>query len=524
VNPRIRWVGIILVICFGLLFLQLNNIQVRQASALSKNPLASSGQVSSIYLPRGVILSADHKILAYSKKTSLGWQRVYPQATARDFGQVTGFFPTAIRRGPPAYGIEAQYYSYLAQHESPINSLNSVLTQHEETDNVILTIPSKLQAEAASLINGKKGAAIVALDPRNGDVLAMDGFPSYNPNPVSSLDFKVANRAWNQLNKSYPDPYVNLASDLGYAPGSTFKPMDTAAIFQYKPGIAAINWPFRPYIKLPDTNALFHNYASESCGGSLAEVLAVSCDTAYAQIGLRLGAKDVVREAEAFGWCQESKKRIPGICATGGTPPPLDLPSSEVVGATLAPLAMLQANPPFLAYSSIGQFDDSTSALSMALVAAGIADNGKIMAPHLMSEIVDSDGNVVRRYHPHLWKQATTAAIARKVRQLMIGPTEGSPWPGTAAGVFSNLQSQGVQVAAKTGTAEAVISSTTKNCATYDWMIAMAPINNGQIPKAVVAVVVPTPNGANACAEATGAGIAGPVIDKMLTDLLQAGY
>ncbi len=522
-NPRIRWVGIILLVCFGLLFLQLNNIQVRQASALSNNPLVHSGQTPSYYLARGTILSADDKILAYSRKTAQGWQRVYPQATARNFGQITGFMPTAFAT-PPAYGVEAEYYNYLSQHQSPVTSLRSLLTQHTETDNVILTIPSQLQADAAALINGKKGAEVVALDPRNGNVLAMYGWPSYNPNPVSSLNAKVANRAWKALNSRYPDPYVNLATDLGYAPGSTFKVMDTASIFQNKPSLANINWPFESSTKLPDTPAIFHNYASERCGGPLPEILAVSCDTAYAQIGLRLGADNVVHEAESFGWCQESAKRIPGICASGGTPPPIDLPKNEVVGATMAPIPMLQTNPPFLAYSSIGQFDDSASALSMALVAAGIADNGKIMAPHVMKKIIDSDGNVVRQYRPHLWKQATTAAIAQRVRKLMIGPTQGSPWPGTAAGVFTNLQSRGIEVGAKTGTAEAVISSTTSNCATYDWMIAMAPINNGQVPKAVVAVVVPTPNGANACAEATGASVAGPVIDQMLTDVLQAGY
>jgi peptidoglycan glycosyltransferase len=522
VNPRIRSVGIVLLLCFGLLFLQLNNIQVRQASALSKNPLVNAGQVASFYKSRGTILSADDKILAYSKKTSKGWLRVYPAATAVDFGQITGFMPTGLATYPN-FGIEAEYYRYLSQHESSVNSLNSLLTQHIETDNVVLTVSSKLQADAESLVQGKKGAEVVALDPRNGNVLAMAAWPSYNPNPVSSLDRAIAEKAYAALNKHYPNPYVNLASDLTYAPGSTFKVMDTASIFEHKPSLASRVWPMKSEISLPQTPAKFHNYASETCGGPLAEILAVSCDTAYAEVGLALGADNVVNEAEAFGWCQESKKRVPGTCAAGGTPPPLDLPSGEVAGATLAPLSMLSANPPFLAYSAIGQYDDSASALSMALVAAGIANGGRIMAPHLMKKIIDSDGHVVKTYEPHVWKVATTPSIARQVRHLMLGPTEASPYHGTAAGVFFNLQSQGVQVAAKTGTAEAVVSSTSSNCATYDWMIAMAPAGGSQTPKAVVAVVVPTPNNSAACAEATGASIAGPVIDQMLTDVLQAG-
>lgn len=525
-NPRIRWVGIVLLLCFGLLFLQLNNIQVRQASALSKNPLVQTGKEQAFYLPLGTILSSDDKVLAYSKKTSKGELRVYPSATAVPFGQITGFLDEEAAT-PPRFGVEAEYYHYLAQHESSADSLQGLLTQHEETDDVVLTIPSKLQEDAAALLQGRKGSELVALDPRNGDVLAMYGYPSYDPNLLSVLNAAAANKAFESLNDDRADqpyePYLNIASAYGYAPGSTFKVMDTAAIFADDPSLASKDWPSETEISLPDTPDKFHNYGYENCGGPLAEILAVSCDTAYAEVGLALGAHTVVQEAERFGWCQESAKRVPGTCASGGTPPPIDLPSDEVAAATLAPESLLASNPPYLAYSSIGQLDDSASALSMALVAAGIADDGKIMAPHVMAKIVDSDGNVVERYRPHVWKRATSAAIAKEVRQLMLGPAEASPYPGTAAGVFSNLQAEGIQVAAKTGTAEAVVQSSTGNCATYDWLIAMAPAGPNQIPKAVVAVEVPTPNGANDCAEATGASTAGPIIDQMLTDVLQAG-
>jgi peptidoglycan glycosyltransferase len=511
-NPRIRWVGLFLLLLFGLLFLQLNNIQVRQAHSLSQNFLASQHPID-LYTgeARGAILSADHKILAYSKPVGKQWLRVYPQATASEFAQITGSLDATI--GLPEYGIESEYNNYLIQHESSVSSLKSLLGQHQQTDDVILTIPSKLQADAVSLVGSHPGSEIAAIDPQTGAVLAMYGPPSYNPNTISSLDYASAQSAFDALARQYPEPFLNIASAIPYAPGSTFKVMTTSALFDHDPQLASKQWPVYSTISLPDTTQTFSNYDHEACGGSLASILAVSCDTAYAMVGMDIGAQNLVSEAEKFGWCQG----LGGVCKTGGSPPPLDLPADEVSGATMASASDLAAAPPLLAYSSIGQYNDRASALSMALVTAGIADNGIIMAPHLMSEIIDSDGQVVKRYRPHVWKRATSAATAIKVRSLMLGVAADPD--GTAYGRFTNLLSSGIGVAAKTGTAEIIKGQ----CGTNDWMIAMAPAGNGQTPKAVVAVEIPTPTSSLNCSEGTGSLVAGPVADQMLTDILQAG-
>lgn len=507
-NRRIRFVAVALLVCFGVLFIQLNNIQVRQSKALGRNPLGRAGQPQPIFLGRGAILSANHKLLAYSKRVRGNVKRVYPEATAREFAQITGYVDTTADAIP--LGIEAYYNSYLEQHRSSGHGT--------VTDNVVLTLTTQLQADAQSILAGHPGAAIVAIDPRDGRILAMQGNPTYDPNSLATLNRKAASRAFSALEKQSPQPFINAATFVTKPPGSTFKIMDTAAIFDHKPSLASKVWPMHTQIHIKGASQPFHNYAYERCGGPLAVVLAQSCDTAYAMIGLSLGASSVVQEAEAFGWCQG----VAGRCTAGGSPPPVDLPPSEVSGATIAKLSLLARTPPYLAYSAIGQYNDNASVLSMALVAAGIADNGKIMAPHLMKEIISSDGTVVRRYRPHVWKTATSPRTARRVRSLLLGVTQTSD-NGTAGGVFSNLQAQGVQVAAKTGTAEAVIQSTTGNCATDDWLVAMAPAGSKQVPRAVVAAEVPTPNGAADCAEATGAAIAGPLVDKMLTNVLNAG-
>src|ERR1019366_1022343 len=125
-----------------------------------------------------------------------------------------------------------------------------------------------------------------------------------------------------------------------------------------------------------------HNYAFGTCGGDLAQILAYSCDTSYSQVGDELGAENLALEARAFGFGQE---------------PPIDLPSAQA--PYFPPPSAINATT-YVAYSAIGQYEDQATALQMALAAAGIADNGTIMAPHVLDKIVGSEGDEVV-YKPH---------------------------------------------------------------------------------------------------------------------------
>ena len=153
--------------------------------------------------------------------------------------------------------------------------------------------------------------------------------------------------------------------------------------------------------------------------------------------------------------------------------------------------------------SAIGQENVTATALQMALVAAGIADNGVIMSPHLLDKIIDDQGNLVETYHPHAWRRATSVQTAKAVRQLMLGVTENLD--GTAYGVFPSYLFP--PVAAKTGTAQI----DARGCGTYNWLIATAPAGPGQTPTVAVAAIVPIPPGAS-CVDSTGAQVAGPVV------------
>jgi len=498
--------GLVLIVCFVVLILQLDNIQIREASALDHNKLNAVAKPSPFFEPRGEIVSSDGYRLAYSVPSDDKYRylRVYPTLTAKMFSGITGYYATAVQADP--FGIEAYYDRYLSEHESPINSARDLLTQHLETDKVVLTVSEHLQAAAMQALDSAEmpeGGAVVALDPRDGDILAMYGDPTYDPNLFSAHDAAAVDALASQYNSrpNQLNPLFNNAIGAIHPPGSTFKVITTSAIFDHDPALAGHQFPVESVYEFPNSgNPLrtIHNYDFERCGGDLAEILAFSCDTAFSQVGDELGPDNLRAEAEAFGF---------------GSTPPIDLPGAAA--SVFPPAATIDASS-YEGYSAIGQFDDGATVLQMALVASAIADNGTIMAPHLLNKIVGSDGNSELVYEPHVWRPATSAGTASTVRQLMTGVTK---TPGaTAYELFQGYYSAGhPTAAAKTGTAE----PSENQCGTYNWLIAMAPAGPGETPSVVVAAMVPVLSSIACSVNPTGASIAGPVALSVLEAALQ---
>jgi peptidoglycan glycosyltransferase len=174
-----------------------------------------------------------------------------------------------------------------------------------------------------------------------------------------------------------------------------------------------------------------------------------------------------------------------------------------VGGVVASTLTTLPPNSQaFQAYSAIGQYGVQDTALQNAMVAAGIANGGVIMTPHLMSSIHDSQGRPVQSYTPTAMPRTATAQAAQSVTALM----ESVPISGTASGVgFPSY----LCAAVKTGTAQTGLG------VNHDWMIGFAPANN---PTIAVAVVVPFQN-----ISSDGAGIAGPIMNKVMQAALPPG-
>jgi peptidoglycan glycosyltransferase len=507
---RIRWLGLILVLCFGAVLAQLVNIQVRQATALDNSRTNPRNLLAHADNQRGLVLAANGKVLAQSlpvKKARAGqYQYVRNYPTGPLYSGVTGYDSTFYGTA----GVEYSYNTYLWLHKQPARTLGQLLNPPTPTtDNVTLTIQPVLQElaqhELASIPDANQDGAIVLLDPKTGAVLADYSSPTFTNNalatPTVTKEEAAGKADFTTKDHEGFQPGYPLATYARFAPGSTFKVVTTSAVYNLEPSLA--NFTFKvagctAKGQIPQTTKQICNdattpTAANPCGGGISVMLPESCDPGYAMLGLAIGGPDLYKQAELFGF-----NRRPPIDIG---PPTHVVPSYFPAPATLAPTGRLGL--PGVALSAFGQQTVSETALQNAMVAAGIADTGKVMTPHVMAQIRDSTGALVKSYTPTVYEHAESAQAARTVIGLMEGVVN-TP-RGTAYGVgFPKTE----EVAVKTGTAQAGPGNTN----TTDWMIGLAPASDP-----VVAIAVAVPYQARS---ASGASIAGPIVKAMIAAAL----
>jgi penicillin-binding protein A len=331
-------------------------------------------------------------------------------------------------------------------------------------------------------------------------VIVFASVPSYDPAPLVSTDFsaETAARAGDlQSDGEGFKPLYPMASYNPIQPGSTAKVLTTAAIYNLDPALATFNYPSSLCQAIPDTDKQICNDAdtaaqADACGGTIVQMLPQSCDPGYAELGLQLGGNTLAEQASLFGF-----NDVPPLDLPSGYVQASQYPTAEDMSATCDPSSPTCVGVPGQAYAAFGQQDVLTTALQNALVAAGVADGGQVMAPHFLEKISDAQGRVVETYTPHVWKQAMTAGAASQVIPLM----QAVATSGTAAGVFP----ASLNVAVKTGTAQVGVPTITSLA---DWMIGFAPADN---PGVAIAVVVPYQP-----LSTFGATTAGPIVRAML--------
>ncbi len=481
-NRQIRILGVALLVLFGALFVQLTNLQVVQSHSLRTDPRNTRQIVIDFSKDRGRILAADGSVLAQSVPTTddLKRQRVYTNGPL--WAPVTGYF--SFNYGTD--GLERQYNDQLAGQTIAVTDLGSLLTARSRTKDVTTTLLPAVQQAAVTGLAGRRGA-VVALDPRTGAILALASTPTFDPNALAGHDLTTVRKSWEGYQADKTKPMLPRPYRERYSPGSTFKVVTATAAVERAPELVGKRYPQLRTLDLAGTTKDLPNFGGESCGGDLAALLKVSCNTGFGQVGLDLGAQRLRDEAQAFGFNDR---------------PPIDLPAGA--RSFFPDLPELKTQPQ-LATSAIGQLDVSASPLQMALVSAAIGNGGTIMVPHLMTQITDQDGTVVSRYEPKVWKQATTPEAARLVNLMMVGVVNGGT--ATAAAV------PGTQVGAKTGTAQ-----TTGDNA-HAWLIAMAPAGgqSGTVARVAVAVIVESQPGLG---DVTGGRIAAPIARQVLAAAL----
>jgi penicillin-binding protein A len=486
-DQHIRRLALAFLALFIVLFVQANYLQVFASSRLANNPANQRLLLEEYEVDRGDILARDGRtVLARSKSTEgkLKYLRVYPNGPL--YAGVTGYYSLVFGR----YGLEQSENDYLAGRSSDLlaqNLVDELLGRDKRGATVVTTIDARLQRVAKQALGSLPGA-VVAMDPATGEVLAMVANPSYDPNALASHDPKAVRTAQRQLVKDPDKPLLSRATQELFPPGSTFKLVTASAALEdgMQPDT---KFPNPPALDLPNSTAQLHNFGGEHCLGgipqlTIAQALQVSCNVVFAEIGLKVGAEKLVAQAQAFGFDQDI---------------PLEMP---FVSGSIPPAAEFQNAASFVATSAIGQQDVKANPMQMALVAAAIANGGVEMVPHVVKEIRDAEGRVVKTIEPQEFGRPISRKTASELTDMMISVVDAGT--GTAA------QIPGIQVAGKTGTAE------TPGGNPHAWFVSFAPAQN---PKIVVAVVVL--NGGSLGSEATGGHVAAPIARTIIEAALR---
>ncbi|MGQ0742932.1 MAG: peptidoglycan D,D-transpeptidase FtsI family protein [Acidimicrobiales bacterium] len=485
-NRQIRSFGLVMMAAFAAVFIQLNNLTVISAERLRSHPANSRTLVRDFSGPRGAIRTADGVVLADSvpSEGEFARQRRYPQGPA--FAPVTGFLSFNFGMD----GLESFYNDTLTGRDrpvAPIERIDDLITDRSPAQDVVLSLSAAVQTAALGGLAGRRGS-VVALDPRTGAIRALASVPSFDPNALASHSPEVQRQAWESLNRDPDRPLRSRSVEDRLFPGSSFKVVTAAAALATgKVTPTQPSFPVLRSLPLPQAAAPLGNFGGSACGGSLTDALRVSCNTVFAQLGLDLGPEPLLSAAEGFGF---------------NSVPPLDLPSPVI--SVFPPVSAFARDRAALARSAIGQQDVSATPLQMALVAAGVANRGVVMEPHLLDRVIDATGATVSTFEPRPWRDpAISPAVARDLTAMMVEVVQ------TGSGVRARIP--GIAVAGKTGTAQ------TGRGRSHAWFVAFAPAEAPRVAVAVVLEDVPPDR------VATGGNLAAPIARSVMEAALEAG-
>ncbi|HEX9376991.1 MAG TPA: penicillin-binding protein 2 [Actinomycetota bacterium] len=491
-NAQIRRLGLAMAALFVVLFVSVNYIQVWNSSAIANNPANARLIYQQFDVDRGDILAADQRtVLAKSVETHgrLTFLRKYPQGPL--YAHITGFFSVKCSRTR----LESTYNDLLGARSTDLLSTtieDEILDRPKRGATVVTTIDPNLQRIAHRELRdaAPNGGAVVAMDPSTGEIKAMVTIPQFDPNSVTVRSLQGEEDACKELRANNGRLLLSDATDEIFPPGSTFKLVDLSAALES--GLTLHTQLPNPHeLDLPQTDLKLENFGGEHCAGgapkiTLEEAFVESCNVTFGKLGLELGAQALFDQATAYGFDQHV---------------PFDIPFSE--GHFNDP-SFFEDRKPAIAFSAIGQQDVGANPLQMALIASAIANGGTEMEPHLVKEIRDPNGTVLKSFGPTVFGHPISPRTAVDMTRVMTEVVQRGT--GTAA------QIQGVTVAGKTGTAQ------TASGAPHAWFVCFAPAEHPTIAVAVVVL-----NGGNLANEATGGHVAAPIARAVIEASLGRG-
>ena len=466
-NKQISRIAITALVMLAALIVATTYWQTWEAPTLAAKQDNAIQRVAQFRIKRGLIYAADGKtVLAANVRKQAGGQTLYYRRYPTNglASQTIGYSTVGRSRA----GIERQENSYLTSSNANLSTLFDKLSTTLKGatvtgNNLVLNIRVNAQKIAETALRGKCGAAVV-VNPKTGQVYVMASAPGYNPNQIESANGFAKIIHSPSACPGSSSALLNRATQGLYAPGSTFKTITTAAALDsgiYTPNSSFYDPGYCTEYGQPVKNALDQN-GPESFGNvNLVQAFIHSINAVFCELGIHLGPTRVLDEAKKFGFYSV---------------PPIELPPSEISQSGLFDYKTSRffdtpkiVDPGRLAF---GQERMLVTPLQMALVAAGIANNGTIMAPHLVDRVTGPGGGTIVRVHPQVWKHATSPQTAAAINVMMQGVVQSGT--GTAA------QIPGIKVAGKTGTAE-----TAQPKVYTAWFIFFAPADNPQVAGAV---------------------------------------
>jgi penicillin-binding protein 2 len=363
-------------------------------------------------------------------------------------------------------------------------------------DDLYLSINLHLQRLAESLL-GEESGAIVALDPANGDVLAMVSRPAFDPNILSR---GMSGALWEQIATDARHPLTNRAIQGQYPPGSTFKIIVASAALESDKWAPDTN--VRCAGLFPFGNHVFRDWKKGGHGPmNMYQAIVHSCDVYFYNLGHRLGIDAIAEAARQYGL---------------GQPTGIELPAERTGIVPSTEWKQKARKEPWYAgetiSASIGQGYVTVTPLQMASAIAAVANGGVLYKPRLVRAIRERTSGRVRETLP---VERAVVPLREEAFSLLQEAMHGVVLHGTGGRARSPV----AEIAGKTGTAQTVGArprtanepgTTPKQFRDHAWFVAYAPVEN---PKIVLAVIV----------ENTGHGgtFAAPIAKELIEEYLE---
>ncbi|MGW0537698.1 peptidoglycan D,D-transpeptidase FtsI family protein [Streptomyces sp. NPDC003032] len=480
-NKTIRRASVFALLLVLALLVRATWVQFYDSKALADDKHNRRNAIEQYANPLGDIIVGGEAITGSERTTGgdLAYKRTYKDGDL--YAPVTGY-------SSQVYGatqLEGIYQDLLDGTDNRLkNPLDTVTNKRADPGDVVTTIDPAVQKAGYKALGDTKGAA-VAVDPKTGEILGMVSTPSYDPSKISG---STDSEEWKDLLSDKDKPMVNRAMRQPLPPGSTFKLVVAAAALEnglYDSVDTKTDSP-NPYT-LPGTATVLKNEnRSAPCeNADIRTALQYSCNNVFAKMAVDLGQDKVRAMAEKMGF-NADKLDVPVRAAESVYPSDMDKAQTGLSG--------------------IGQFDVTATPLQMSMVSAAIANGGELAEPHMVSQITDSDGNVLEKYGDGDSQRVMSGSTAEGLRSAMRTVVE--------KGTGSNARIDGATVGGKTGTAQ---HGENNSKTPYAWFTSYAKGGDGK----EVAVAVMIESSSAARDEVSGNGLAAPIAKAMMEAALK---